>query len=570
LRDRLVDTAMARRELAQLAWRRGDLAAAEREATQALALVSEMDLSPLAAELLHLRGLIHRARNRRAEAIADMRAAVSEVERARGALQAERFRAAYLGNRLALYEDLAQAQLDSADGGAPADAFTTIELARSRALLDLSRGALERIAAAATDDVDSRSSQINRRVLALQAELNALYSQLDPDDRPRPHAIAWSAWRESVRQREAELRGLQDRLGMARGAAGLYARPVSLHELRAALPPGTCVVEYFAAGDEWLALAITGSRTHLLRWLADRAELDEQVKRMRFQLGRAQRGPAADSARGARLLADARRELHALWSCLLAPVRRAVGGVQRLIIIPYGPLHGVPFHALWDGAAYVIEGSDVSYALSGTLLTDALVTADTDARTPLAEAVAVGVADQAAPRIEDEAVRIAERIPGSRLLRGTSATVEALTQAAASATCLHLACHGRFAGDSPLSSGLKLYDRWLTTHDLYGMHISARLVTLSGCSTGRSLVQAGDEVLGLLRGFLAAGVRSVIATLWPVDDEFAAAQMTSFYTMWHEAWGAGAAAALRRAQLETLRMNPHPACWAPFVLVGKP
>ncbi len=78
--------------------------------------------------------------------------------------------------------------------------------------------------------------------------------------------------------------------------------------------------------------------------------------------------------------------------------------------------------------------------------------------------------------------------------------------------------------------------------------------------------------MGLLRGFFAAGARSLLVSLWRVDDESAAEIMTSFYSLWQEDRETlrSKAAALRQAQLEGLARRPHPAFWAPFRLVGRP
>jgi CHAT domain-containing protein len=100
------------------------------------------------------------------------------------------------------------------------------------------------------------------------------------------------------------------------------------------------------------------------------------------------------------------------------------------------------------------------------------------------------------------------------------------------------------------------------------MRLEARLVTLSACESGQSAIHAGDELAGLLSSFLAAGARAVLGSLWRVDDGTTLSFMREFY----RAWGAGAAPpswALRQAQLGLLAQRPHPAFWAPFILVGR-
>ena len=161
----------------------------------------------------------------------------------------------------------------------------------------------------------------------------------------------------------------------------------------------------------------------------------------------------------------------------------------------------------------------------------------------------------------------AAALGGSRLLLGDAATCDAVTAAVRDAAIVHLACHGTFAPDRPLGSGLRLSDRWLTVRDVYGLRLRARLITLSGCETGRSVVASGHELVGLVRGFLAAGAASLIVSLGVVDDASVADLMEAFYASYRQ--GIPAAEALRQAQLATLAQHPHPAFWAPFILGGR-
>ena len=87
--------------------------------------------------------------------------------------------------------------------------------------------------------------------------------------------------------------------------------------------------------------------------------------------------------------------------------------------------------------------------------------------------------------------------------------------------------------------------------------------------SGMSEATASDDLLGLVRGFLyAAGSRSLLVSLWNVNDESTAALMVSFYEEWQK--GASKAAALRKAMLAVRKSHPHPFYWAPLLLVGNP
>ena len=117
-------------------------------------------------------------------------------------------------------------------------------------------------------------------------------------------------------------------------------------------------------------------------------------------------------------------------------------------------------------------------------------------------------------------------------------------------------------------SAFKLAGGWITALDLYGLRCEANLVTLSGCSSGMQAIAGADDLLGLVRGFLYAGARSLLLTLWPVNDESTSQLMKAFYKCW--IGGMSKTAAIQRACQEVRSDFPHPFFWAPFVLIGKP
>ena len=102
--------------------------------------------------------------------------------------------------------------------------------------------------------------------------------------------------------------------------------------------------------------------------------------------------------------------------------------------------------------------------------------------------------------------------------------------------------------------------------DIVGLKLCASLVTLSACQSGVSKITAGDELLGLVRAFLAAGARSLLVSMWWVDDEATTELMTLFYSRLKA--GTASKSALREAQITLRERHPHPYYWAPFVLIG--
>jgi CHAT domain-containing protein len=117
-------------------------------------------------------------------------------------------------------------------------------------------------------------------------------------------------------------------------------------------------------------------------------------------------------------------------------------------------------------------------------------------------------------------------------------------------------------------SSIRLGDAYLSVYDLYRMRLPVDLLTMSGCATGLSVVAAGDEILGLSRGLLYAGAKSLLLTLWDVHDQSTAEVMRSFYDHFRDA-AENRALALKAAMLAARRRYPHPFHWAPFILMGK-
>src|SRR5205823_8565438 len=95
---------------------------------------------------------------------------------------------------------------------------------------------------------------------------------------------------------------------------------------------------------------------------------------------------------------------------------------------------------------------------------------------------------------------------------------------------IHIATHGYFRQDNPMFSGIRMAGSYLSLFDLYYMNLPVELLTLSGCVTGLNVVADGDELLGLARGLLYAGARSLLLSLWDVDDKSTAEFMKLFYS----------------------------------------
>ena len=255
----------------------------------------------------------------------------------------------------------------------------------------------------------------------------------------------------------------------------------------------------------------------------------------------------------AQLATNAQRILQRLYDDLLRPISVEIAPFAHLIIVPHGPLHYLPFHALHTGNGYLLESFEISYLPSASFLH--YCHAPEPQREPRRLLAFGNSANGQLPYAVAEALAVAQRMGGHAFVE-TEATKARLIEQAPRANILHFAAHADFRADNPLFSGLSLADGWLTTLDIFDLKLPVSLVTLSACQTGRSVIGGGDELLGLMRAWISAGAASLVLSYWPVEDTSAARLMEHFYTAL--AAGQSKRAALRAAQLELLGTDQSP------------
>jgi len=507
-------------------------------------------------------GLLAAALNDDVAAEALFERAIVVIEDLRAPLPSEEFRAAFSANKLVPYGELVRLYLGRDTPAATVAALRAVERARARALLDLVGGALD--VRAASDD--PRDAELLRQIEELREDLNWLYSQINrpPDDSGSRGAVGLASFHEATRGREQRIGELTRRVSQRSSSERItLIEPIEVDRLCRALGDDTALVEYVALDGELFAFVVTGSGVQVVRQLAREDEVDAAIASFRFQIGSLLHGSARLHGHMDQLVGRTLHHLQHLYDLVLRPLDSLIGD-RRLIVVPQRALHYLPFHALHDGTAYVIERREVSYAPSAAILERTL-------RTParsIERALLLGVSDERAPRVRDEVIALGALFPDGTTLLDGAATRDALRERVGKADLLHLACHGQFRPDNPLFSALRLADGWLTVRDVYELDLQAELVTLSACETGMSHVAPGDELLGIARGFLSPGTPSLVVSLWTVDDAATLALMTTFYEQLRA--GHRPAAALRAAQVLLLRTQPHPYYWSAFSLIGRP
>ena len=483
--------------------------------------------------------------------------AIAVTEELRAPLPGEEFKTAFFANKLAPYNELLRICLDG-ETERVAEALTFVESARSRTLIDSLGGGHEPL----IEPRDDFEADLFRKISEIREELNYLHKEINrrvsSNDQKRVGQLQLE-----LRERESKVLEITRQLQHRRESASPAAQQFDIRELQAQLSENEALVEYTALGDELIAFVVKRQSVEVVRNLASLTEIDQQLNAMRSQIDTLRFGAPTMRKYLPALTEKVKVYLLRLHNSLIWPLEHIIER-RKLIIVPYGRLHYLPFHALHDGDKYLIEHCEISYAPSAAIFLQCQQRVEHG----LNRALIMGVSDEQAPRIADEIQAIKNVFQNVTTLVEDAATATALRGQAAGVDVVHLACHGQFRSDNPLFSALKLADGWFTVRDAYSLKLENALVTLSGCETGVNAVAPGDELIGLARGFFAAGARSVLLSLWMVDDEATNQTMIDFYQETRK--GRSLSASLRAAQLRMLEKNPHPFFWSPFVLVGRP
>ena len=350
----------------------------------------------------------------------------------------------------------------------------------------------------------------------------------------------------------------QQRLQIARhAAAASLEQPLPLQQIQADLPDDLTVVCYHVAGDEIFAFIITHEAVKSVRHLSSPTAIQSQLNLLAAQWRHLKGDSDFVERHIHRLVQNAERPLHQLYVELVASLEpllhlHEVDFPAKLVLVPHGLLHQVPFQALHDGERYLIESTELSYAPSASIMT---LGQRRQQRESL-QMLVLGVTDPAIPAVEVETRAIARVLPFADVRMEEAATVDALLRTADTYGGIHFACHGIFRTDNPNFSALKLHDGWLTADEATHLDLDGALVVLSACESGRSGVLAGDETIGLTRAFLGAGAATVVVSHWLVQDDTGAMLMAEWYA--RLARGQDATTALRAAQLAIMSSHPHP------------
>jgi CHAT domain-containing protein len=577
-RQKLVTKAAHARLLAaRAAYHSGEQRRASRLARSALRSVEGWFAPSVVYASHHLIGKLENDAGRTTNALDRFRRAVEVVEQMRGGIVADEFKATFLGDKIELYEDAISACLDKGGNRYVEEAFRLVESSKSRSLADLlSRYLREHRPPSNKSSRKSADYRNRERLIKAIEDLNWYSSQASLEDEKggQRRAAAAERYTREIARCERQVAQLFRRLESNGSNFGdlQRLRAISASGLKNALDPRETAVEYFTTGNAISAFVISRDRIEVARNIAVRSEVEATLSALRFQIDKFNYGPRYADDYFEQLNGAANEYLARLYADLFARIEHLLVH-KRLIIVPHGALHYVPFHALINRRGYLVDQFEMSYAPSATVLRlcrqkRSVWRRQPDAVSSQSRLVALGLAQPDTPNIADEIDALAEIFPNTVKLTGENATCKNLIRNAPGARYLHLASHGYFRRDNPMFSFLKLADSQLNFYGLMDLKLNAELVTLSACHTGVNKVFPGDELQGLMRGFLHAGAPSLVASLWATSDIATAELMKEMY----KRIGAGSSkrSALREAQLAVKETYGHPYYWAPFILMGNP
>ena len=488
-------------------------------------------------------------------------------------------------SRLDAYEGMVRVIIKEKKKGYQKEALLYAERVKSRTLLEM-------LAAKGAKGVGKKSREILSRDRRFQKEISALRKRLSILTNLGHKAPEGE--KESVKQSlnkalQAYERFINEVKLQDTELASLIAVEASpVEKIQSLLDPSITVLEYFTTKDKTYAWLITRDQVSvhelnlgkkpliamvnelLLPNISNRSRRPEPV--ITLSTGRPQTGESGKQQREKnrqRFLKATRDFYHSIFGSLEDGIR-----TKRLIVVPHGALHKIPFAALNDGKQFLVDKYALSVSPSSTVIEYVVKKRNINRgrflafANPKTDYVPLGFA-------EIEVSSISGLFSKKEIYSRDEATEGKAKGRTSSPDIIHFACHGEFNDKQPMQSGLLLSkdadnDGYLQVHEIFGLDLhNANLVVLSACDTGLSKIYGGDDLVGLSRGFIYAGTPSLIATLWEVADRSTAILMKEFYKNWHSK-GLSKPEALRRAQLALKDMPEyrHPFHWAPFIIIG--
>lgn len=604
--------------LGQVYFEQGDLQATRSFYQKALQIANEMETFELFYESLAGLAAIaeHEQNGDLAKSYYDQ--AIDRIESVRTRLKIEPYKTTFMEDKIPIYEGVISLLLRQ---GQFEQAYAYLQRFRARSFLEIL--APERI-----DIAEGISPARFEQYRLYEQKLRETYERLGKEykkteqQRNQGLVAALEDSLQKIRQ------GHQNVLDEIRLHHPRYAeltgvkQPLRLAEIqKEALQPGVSLVEYFVSPKLAAAWVIDSEGSHCEILGVNGEELRTMVEHLRQPFREIKEGKITN-------LAEVRFDLELsqqLYESIFRPLEKYLVRNAQVIIVPDGILHYLPYEALvtkiekkrpeprvlfsrYQNAHFLIEKYAISYTPAATIL--ALERPGVQPlKHPKGELLAFGKPDfgvfkqvgaevaskdyfptemtlkmsphlMLAPLSDQDVNAVSQIMKPANIFIDDEATEDRFKQEAKHYRNVYLSTHAIVDEDQPMYSLVAFAqdddsdeDGFLHTYEVFNQPLSADLVTLSACETGLGKLSRGEGFIGLTRAFLYAGARSVLVSMWSVDES-TALLMQHFYKNLKN--GKPKTEALRQAKLTLLKTSEHgmsfshPFLWAPFVLVGQP
>lgn len=333
----------------------------------------------------------------------------------------------------------------------------------------------------------------------------------------------------------------------------------------------TALLEFFV-GDKAIYLFFITKTSFKIETIEKTTQLEQLIQNLQLVVAQSPRNQSLTEIETYDLFVE---NSTALYEILLANCLEDEKELERLIIIPDGPLYNVsmgillkeaptcqtPNYSL-DSLDYLLEDYALSYHYSVQMFSFKNNKATNNKF--------VGFAPEIQGLVyTEEEVETIKRLLNGKSFIGQRATLEALKKYAANTSILHIATHAELGGDNHQLSQFFLYQGTMNYYDLENIDFNTDLVVLSACETGIGQVIEGEGAMTLARSIIRAGSSSVLATAWQVEDKATKSLMIHFYKNLKKGWTKDKALQVAKMQYLQEGNKKHPFYWASFQQYGQ-
>jgi CHAT domain-containing protein/Tfp pilus assembly protein PilF len=564
---------------------------------EAIELANKINARQILWEAYFGLGQCYEKTNEFSLAVMSYKSAIDIIDHIRSQIFLDTYKASFVRDKLKIYEFLIsllfRMNRDNPSNCNTKEIFHIVERAKARAFL-------ESLGESTVDIGERLNPELKKRENELSSRISLTIQQLSRSDLSKKRRQELLG---KLRHEEDEYISLisKMRVESPKIANLVSAEPCSVEQVQQHIDGKTALIEYFLGEKESFVFIVTKNEFGVYS-LPYRSEVEKSIRAYLKILSGSKKGEFKGTLAAKRIYRE-----------LLYPAEGNIPeSVERLVIVPDGILYSLPFETLILNTQdrllndnYLIAKYKISYAPSSSALLflsenkvkrespksliafgnpSYMLKNSSNGKKPKTHVEILrelyldqGFYFSPLPYTEREILEISSYFPEDRkdIYLKDEAREEIFKEAPIKDyQIIHFACHGFLAKEFPFRSALVLSlddnsqeDGFLQVRELYNLRLNADLVVLSACQTGKGKLERGEGILGLPRIFFYAGARSVILTLWRINDESTAKFMNLFYRYLSE--GSDKAQALRLAKLDMINSKfSHPFYWAAFILNG--